>query len=101
MGFMDFFDSSTPTYSNTHWPMTVADLLATYKKIMKVNSIESTQEIEAALLMGYPVVIGEPFDPYRRAREQQLLRAASGRQDEYVWSDVLKCHVRIGEDLKL
>ena len=33
----------------------------------------------------------------RRELEQKLLRAAGNHSCEYVWSDVLKAHVRIGE----
>lgn len=36
--------------------------------------------------------------PY--CRNEKILRQHHGRQYEYVYSDVLQCHVRIGESLK-
>jgi hypothetical protein len=39
-------------------------------------------------------------DGYYADRDQKILRVHHKRRFEYVWSDTLKAHVRIGESLK-
>lgn len=87
------------TYTNCCWgPSPMASLA---KAFLAMKQVSASNQDSFDSIFGMPVAVCDTFDPYRRAREQQLLRRANGRQDEYVWSDVLKAHVRIGEDLPL
>lgn len=63
--------------------------------------------VPPSMLLGHQMQVSQGFldDDFQWdgdiAREQRILRAMHGSRDEYVWSDVLQAHVRIGESLKV
>lgn len=88
------------TYSTTNWPklITYADIVNNCKAMWDAVGDDSVKE-DHLVCFGEEGFVDVPH-PATIFREQRLLRAISGRCDEYVWSDVLQAHVRIGEDLK-
>lgn len=95
------FGSETTGWATTNVdPQPLSEIMETYlKKKLAAKQAELTAEI----FHGFPVAVGNSWPgsvSHTRACEQQILRDINGRRYEYVWSETLQAHVRIGESLK-